>query len=212
MDSLNPMASIQLKVLQGELNGRVIEFSQSDCVLLGRVSDALICLPDDPFVSRHHLLMEICQPSVLLSDLGSRNGFFVNDKHTPPSHSTFVSDDDVIVVGTNRFHVRVSPVDTLSQSPRIQAGNDKDHVHSFSGTPPALTGVLPLGSMIGHYQIIQEIGRSWMGAMYQATDSPETHTPSMVFSGHTPHLGIRPGNTALQDDFPFTRLEWIPAS
>ncbi|MFZ2956707.1 MAG: FHA domain-containing serine/threonine-protein kinase [Candidatus Ozemobacteraceae bacterium] len=164
------MASIQLKVLHGELKGRVLEFSQPECVLLGRVDDALICLPDDPFISRHHLLMEICPPSILLSDLGSKNGFFVNDQHyggveantdecpeTSPSRSILLSDEDLILVGTNRFHIKVSSANTLSRSPQMKAGSDM--------------GVRPSETMIDRYLIIQEIGRSWMGAVYKAIDT-----------------------------------------
>lgn len=63
------------------MQGRVYEFEGHDIFLFGR--DEQHChasIQEDPFVSRHHFLLEVNPPLSRLRDLGSRNGTFVNGK------------------------------------------------------------------------------------------------------------------------------------
>jgi len=169
MNSGTVSDSIHLKALQGDLAKQVFEFPETDFVLLGRIRDAAICFPDDPFISRQHLLMEICSRAARITDLSSRNGFFVNDRHfggvrPAPGKSpdsgwspiATVNDGDVIVVGTNRFRFHVPPL----QSP----------ISSAAPVP---------GSTLGRYRIVQEAERSGIGSRFQAVDT-DSETPVTV--------------------------------
>lgn len=69
---------VEITVTTGPAEGRHFVFDQPDCFLFGRAADARICLPDDPYVSRHHFLLEVCPPKVKVTDLDSKNGLFVN--------------------------------------------------------------------------------------------------------------------------------------
>ena len=162
--------SVLLKALHGELKGRVFSFPARDCVLLGRAPDAAVRVPDDPFVSRHHLLMETETSSILLSDLGSRNGFFVNDRHfgrEESSSSTFAGDGDMIAMGTNRFQLQV---ETAGRDIQGQAGCPSSEHPPAAGSTPFFPDEPPAENIPGHFQIIREIGRSWVGVRYQAID------------------------------------------
>ncbi|QDU76341.1 Serine/threonine-protein kinase PknB [Bremerella volcania] len=72
---------IRIEVKKGPMQGRVYEFEGHDIFLFGR--DEQHChasIQEDPFVSRHHFLLEVNPPLSRLRDLGSRNGTFVNGK------------------------------------------------------------------------------------------------------------------------------------
>lgn len=69
---------VSLRVLAGPYTGHTFRFNHHDTFLIGRTSDAHLCLPDDRFFSRHHCLIEVAPPHCFLRDLGSTNGTFVN--------------------------------------------------------------------------------------------------------------------------------------
>jgi pSer/pThr/pTyr-binding forkhead associated (FHA) protein len=71
----------RLTVLTGPHKGNRFCCHQSDVVTLGRASDCEICLNGaiaDSQVSRHHCRLEFDCESILVKDLASRNGTFVN--------------------------------------------------------------------------------------------------------------------------------------
>lgn len=79
--SLQPSSGsnrIEFLIVEGPEQGRVLVVDQPDCALFGRAPDAQIRIPEDPYVSAHHFLLEVCPPSCKLSDLGSKNGSVVN--------------------------------------------------------------------------------------------------------------------------------------
>ncbi len=74
-------ARITLTVTQGILKGMEYVFEDPTCCFIGRARDCDIQLPPDYAhvdVSRHHCVLEIDPPAILVRDLGSRNGTYVN--------------------------------------------------------------------------------------------------------------------------------------
>jgi serine/threonine-protein kinase len=74
---------VELSVARGSLQGRRFIFERPACVLVGRGADCTIRLPADrehAGVSRHHCLLEIAPSDIRVTDLGSRNGTYVNGK------------------------------------------------------------------------------------------------------------------------------------
>ena len=100
---------VNLRVLAGPYKGRVFPFDQHDTFLIGRTSDAHLCLTDDRFFSRNHCLLEISPPRCFLRDLGSRNGTFVNGRRV--SHS-FLKHGDQIQGGESLLLVEVSALES----------------------------------------------------------------------------------------------------
>ncbi|MBF0544469.1 MAG: protein kinase [Candidatus Riflebacteria bacterium] len=187
------MASVEMRILQGELKGKVFSFTRPECVLFGRARDAAICITDDPFVSRNHLLFEISPPFVYVSDLGSKNGFFLNDVqysiHDRPNSpkSIFLSDGEQIAVGKNRLLINILGSDEKGLFGSNKTSGKK--IFPYSGIPNASMGFLMPDSLIGSYRIGSEIGRGWMGAVYQAIDTRsgqtvalKTMVPNVIFS------------------------------
>ena len=69
---------VKLKVISGPLFGREFNFTEHEVFLFGRSADCHCCLPDDPYISRHHFMLELNPPEVQIRDLGSLNGTAVN--------------------------------------------------------------------------------------------------------------------------------------
>lgn len=74
--SLPPARRLSIAVLHGKDSGRIVPVERPR-VVIGR-GEADVAL-DDSEVSRQHACIEVHGPRVVLKDLGSTNGTFVND-------------------------------------------------------------------------------------------------------------------------------------
>ena len=134
---------IILSVTAGPAKGQSFTFSEPDCFLFGRTKDARISLPNDPYVSRQHFLLEVAPPNCRVTDLESKNGTFVNGtryggrKAPDPGVrvapdgmvTSALKDGDEVVVGDTRLKVLIdsgqSPVaDDPAQVRTIQDSRD----------------------------------------------------------------------------------------
>jgi len=93
----------QLHITESGRPVRTVEVT--GVVTVGRDSDNDIVL-DEVTVSRCHALLLTRPADVLLMDLGSTNGTFVNDIQAPPDESVRLADGDVITLGqvVLRYH------------------------------------------------------------------------------------------------------------
>lgn len=112
---------VELKVTAGPIKGQFFVFEEPDRFLFGRSADARVSLPNDPYVSRQHFLLEISPPQCRITDLDSKNGVFVNTvryggkKPAGPGviqapdgiQSTYLNDGDEIIVGDTRIKVAI---------------------------------------------------------------------------------------------------------
>jgi pSer/pThr/pTyr-binding forkhead associated (FHA) protein len=76
-------AQVKLTVIEGLSPIKEYVFTARTLCTVGRASDCYLQLPNDELhwtVSRHHCVLEIDPPNVLVRDLGSRNGTYVNGK------------------------------------------------------------------------------------------------------------------------------------
>ena len=126
---------IRIEVKKGPMQGRVFNFDDHDIFLFGR--DEQNChasIQEDPFVSRHHFLLEVNPPLSRLRDLGSRNGTFVNGtKHG--GRTTFAAAEDDAKVG--------APTVDLTNGDVITAGKTVFQV--FVEENKAITGTYDFG-------------------------------------------------------------------
>lgn len=104
-----------LKILDGPEAGTVRTFSSGERVLIGRAPDAVIRLQNDPYISRHHAVIEVETSFVRMRDLNSQNGFQVNgtpcggdnDKGLHPGSEIVLHNRDRVEVGSSAFTVRI---------------------------------------------------------------------------------------------------------
>src|SRR2546425_13370566 len=71
---------LTLTVTAGPHAGRTFTFEAHDTFLVGRSEEAHFSLPDDPYFSRMHFLVEVNPPLCRLTDLNSHNGTQVNSQ------------------------------------------------------------------------------------------------------------------------------------
>lgn len=122
-----------------------------ETLLLGRRKDCQICLPEDAFISRHHLLLEVNPPEIRLRDLGSLHGTYINgrkyggrQKHESPAEGARhaltqmdLHDGDEIKTGQTTFLVRIehAPATTetrhclLCENPITDAADAGEQAH-----------------------------------------------------------------------------------
>ena len=76
-------AKVALKITEGKLKGKDFSFNERTSCIFGRSDDCKVTetqLPeDDPFVSRHHCMLDINPPEATIRDFGSLNGTYLND-------------------------------------------------------------------------------------------------------------------------------------
>lgn len=70
--------SVTLRILNGPRQGEIFVFDQRAIVVIGRNTDCQLCFSEDRLVSHYHCLLEINPPSVVMRELGSRNGTYIN--------------------------------------------------------------------------------------------------------------------------------------
>jgi pSer/pThr/pTyr-binding forkhead associated (FHA) protein len=73
-------------------------------VVVGRSDEADVCLGDN-WISRSHCEIDVVDDSLVVRDLGSRNGTFVNGSRIEAS--TFLPGDE-LMVGRSMFQVKLS--------------------------------------------------------------------------------------------------------
>jgi serine/threonine protein kinase/pSer/pThr/pTyr-binding forkhead associated (FHA) protein len=152
---------VEISITAGPAKGQRFTFDKPDRFLFGRTLDARVSLPDDPYVSRQHFLLEISPPDCKITDLGSKNGTFVNGTRyggrKPPRdgvqqapgdiRDVALKDGDKITVGDTQMKISI-----LSTAEQAQRGNtaatlsytptDQSPRNEASSSPTGLLGRL----------------------------------------------------------------------
>jgi pSer/pThr/pTyr-binding forkhead associated (FHA) protein len=79
-------------------------------VIVGRANDATICIPSDE-ISRHHAKLQVVPDGVMVEDMGSANGTFVNNQRV--HGGTMLKPGDEFRVDTVRFLLMSPGMDPL---------------------------------------------------------------------------------------------------
>jgi serine/threonine-protein kinase len=99
---------VELRVIEGPQSGRSFVFDRHDTFIIGRSESAHFRLPNDPFFSRHHCIIEIAPPKAFVRDLSSTNGTYVNGRRV---ESSYLKSGDRIQGGETVIVVNVSSGD-----------------------------------------------------------------------------------------------------
>jgi len=106
---------LRIVVTEGPDTGRVFVFERRDRFVVGRSPEASLSVSRDPYFSRHHFLLEIDPPNVLLRDLKSANGTFLNEA-TERVGDAPLRDGDVIRAGKTRIRLEHGASDPDEQA------------------------------------------------------------------------------------------------
>lgn len=162
------LGKVTLSIDAGPLQGHEFMFEEHDTFLVGRTDDCHVKLPSDPFVSRHHFILEIEPPHARLRDLGSLNGTYVNgrlhggrtgNKAGSEALEVDLSPGDHIQIGETVFSVGPS-----AQGTDRPSGSPKSGETTFLAPSPSDAK----NPSIPGYEIVREIGAGGMGNVYRA--------------------------------------------
>ena len=129
---------ITFQVTAGPLAGQEFGFDRHDVFLVGRSPNAHCRLPeDDPYFSRVHFMIEVNPPRCRVTDMGSRNGTFVNGR---PVRMFDLHDGDEIRAGHTVMNVQVEKVTDDRPRPADDdgAGATKADIAPAERHPPDL--------------------------------------------------------------------------
>lgn len=111
---------VKLKVIAGKMAGKEFIFDRHDIFIFGRSPKCHCHIPDDPYVSRNHFLLEVNPPECYVRDLGSLNGTYINghkyggreygespEEAAKRAREVKLKDGDVIQAGGTVFLVQI---------------------------------------------------------------------------------------------------------
>ncbi len=108
---------VMLKVLSGSHEGRELSVSGEN-FLIGR-SESCQLRPKSESVSRKHCIIVLKDNRVLIQDLKSRNGTYVNDKRLPTDKAKVLAGGDQLRVGKLNFEVVIEHGLQASKKPEV---------------------------------------------------------------------------------------------
>ncbi len=113
---------VKLKVLGGSHDGKEISIG-SEKFLVGR-SESCQLRPKSESVSRKHCILVLRDNRLLLQDLKSRNGTYVNDKRLPPDKAKVLKPGDELRIGKLKFEVIIEHGLQAAKKPQVSDVQD----------------------------------------------------------------------------------------
>jgi serine/threonine-protein kinase len=144
-----------LDVVEGPSAGKTFRLTGHSTFTLGRLPGLNVSLPDDPYLSRLHCLIEFNPPAARLVDLSSKSGTKVNGERVAQAD---LQTGDRVKAGGTTLLVRLpapSVADTIT-SP-ADGGTGSFEYDARAGFPT-----------LADYVVESELGRGNMGIVYRA--------------------------------------------
>jgi pSer/pThr/pTyr-binding forkhead associated (FHA) protein len=106
---------VRLKVLQGSHSGKEWKIPTPKC-LIGRADDCHL-KPQSDAISRHHCVIITTENEVVVRDLKSRNGTYVNEERV--AEEAVLLHGDVLRVGPLQFELNIEPSVAKPKRPKV---------------------------------------------------------------------------------------------
>ena len=113
---------VKLKVLGGSHDGKEIGVG-TEKFLIGR-SESCQLRPKSESVSRKHCILVIRENRLLIQDLKSRNGTYVNEKRLPSDKAKVLKAGDEIRIGKLKFEILIEHGLQAAKKPKVTDVSD----------------------------------------------------------------------------------------
>ncbi|MGB9763478.1 MAG: protein kinase domain-containing protein [Minisyncoccia bacterium] len=140
-----------------------IYYLKNEINVIGRGGNNLINIPDS-FVSKQHAVIRYTPNGLIISDLGSKNGTFLNSERILKGGYKILKDGDLIKIGNSEFIIEI---------PQVKYGEIKvrkvENLIKEKETPLKVTtplGFLNLANI--PIKIIKKIGEGGMAEVYES--------------------------------------------
>ncbi|MGE0712286.1 MAG: protein kinase [Planctomycetota bacterium] len=140
----------ELTIRQGREVGRRYVVRMGQRFVLGRGRDVTVRVQDEK-VSRRHLALELRPEGLIVTDLGSRNGSFLDGQQLKPNEATTTRAEDLLQIGDHVFYVVLLGLDERTRRERARTRRLDEPL-------------LPREE----FEIMGEIGRGATGRVYAA--------------------------------------------
>ena len=167
------MPRVAMRLVRGARAGEIITLADNQSVIMGRGSETTFRIPD-PSISRRHCQIANTQRGLLIADLGSSNGTYVNGQRLANGWAPLHPNDQVIL-GQNEVRVigyENQPVQPQAAPQAQQAGFPPPQSYAGQAGPQ---GMAPAGprpdfdpNMVDGYQIQSKLGQGAFGSVYRA--------------------------------------------
>ena len=166
-----------IKFLSGSLAGQEVRL-QKGLMVLGKESSCQIPLPSEPGISKKHAQITIRDENILIEDLDSRNGIYVDGKQV---YTRLLKEGDRVALGNIIFEVRKKsespsfPHPYMSPYPPVQPTDEAQNTDSkekataeknLSGIQQKATNYLHNVVLPGVYKLAEWVEFKWVVGMF----------------------------------------------
>jgi serine/threonine protein kinase len=159
-----------LRIVSGPHKGRCLLVEEGAPLLLGRSRHAETRL-EDPGVSRVHCEIELEDGQVVVTDLDSAGGTFVNGQRITES---VLRPGDVLRIGESQMRLHATGVETSEDAPTV--------VPDATPQLPQLSAERlheMAGKVLSHYRVGSVVARGQSGIVFQASDFKDDRTVAL---------------------------------
>jgi serine/threonine protein kinase len=160
-----------LQIIAGPHKGRCLLVEEGAPLLLGRSRHAETRL-DDPGVSRVHCEVELEDGQVLVTDLDSAGGTFINGQRITEQT---LRPGDVLQIGETRMRLLASGAARPDEDTPTEAPSTSTPLPRLS--PEHLQELT--GSVLSHYRVGEQIARGQSGLVFKASDFKDDRTVAL---------------------------------
>ncbi|HEV2668583.1 MAG TPA: protein kinase, partial [Blastocatellia bacterium] len=162
-----PQSPTRARLLITASDGSEREFElPASAITIGKAEDNQLRIADGA-ISRKHAVIEPNGGDLLIKDLGSLNGIYVNDLRVG-EHGQILRDGDRIEIGRTKMIFRSAPLPPPVITSASTTAGASSYNFSSPGAPTEISFEGPLTVLDGRYTLEAKISQDSNGALYRA--------------------------------------------
>lgn len=177
----------ELRFVHGVRAGQRVFLDDNQTVVLGRGTETN-CRIQDPSISRRHCQITNCPQGLLIADLGSSNGTFVNGQ--PVTHWRALNPNDQVVLGHNQVEIQMAqPMAGAGMAPPVNQAMSQVGMMGM-GQPGMGQPGMPQPAMGGANPYLANASQNFQGGLPQQQSFAQPNLGMMQQSFAQPGMGM----------------------